>query len=168
MSNGNEIKTSNNSNDLHDIVLIALILMTTIVSSVLLINLLFEGKQTGFMPKIIIVIGCLTGSSLLVLLIDEILFEITKVIIGEYVVKINNKKHVKRLETKTTGRISSLEEVDYYYIYVEIDNRNVELSVSKEQYDLLFENDEVLIQKYVSKLKFFGDEEKFKFMKRCS
>lgn len=44
MSNGNEIKTSNNSNDLHDIVLVALILMTTIVSSVLLINLLFEGK----------------------------------------------------------------------------------------------------------------------------
>ena len=102
MSNRNEIKTSNNN-----IVLVALILMTTIVSSVLLINLLFEGKQTGFMPKIIIVIGCLTGSSLLVLLIDEILFEITKVIIVEYVVKINNKKHVKRLETKTTGRISS-------------------------------------------------------------
>ena len=64
--------------------------------------------------------------------------------------------------------ITSLKEIDYYYIYVEIDNRNVELSVSKEQYDLLFENDEVLIQKYASKLKFFGDEEKFEFVKRCS
>ena len=168
MSNGNEIKTSNNSNDLHDIVLFALILITTICSSVLLINLLFEGKQTGFMPKLIIVISCLACSSLIVVLIDEILFEITKVVIGEYIVKINNKKHVKRLEPKTTGRITSLKEVDYYYIYVEINNRNVELSVSKEQYDLLFENDEVLIQKYASKLKFFGDEEKFEFVKRFS
>lgn len=129
MSNGNEIKTSNNSNDLHDIVLFTLILMTTIVSSVLLINLLFEGKQTGFMPKIIIVIGCLTGSSLLVLLIDEILFEITKVVVGEYVVKIDNKKHVERLVPRTAGKVTYLQKVDYYYIYVVINNQNVELSV---------------------------------------
>lgn len=168
MSNGNEIKTSNNSNDLHDIVLVALILMTTIVSSVLLINLLFEGKQTGFMPKIIIVIGCLTGSSLLVLLIDELLFEITKVVFGEYVVKIDNKKHVERLVPRTAGKVTYLQKVDYYYIYVVINNQNVELSVSKEQYNLLFENDEVLVGQYKSKLKFFGNEEKFEFIKRCS
>ena len=163
-----KVKNSTNNNDLQYIVFVVLVIITTIGSYLWIMDVAFNDENIDFLFKLFIFVLLFGCSALVICLLYICLFEITKVVVGEYVVKIDNKKHVERLVPRTAGKVTYLQKVDYYYIYVVINNQNIELSVSKEQYNLLFENDEVLVGQYKSKLKFLGNGEKFEFIKRCS